>query len=1379
MPRDKMETKMNPKPLPFLLLVVTSVLFLIGAMPAQAVRTAGGSALAVSISANPSSGLVGTYVNFQISLDNVGTVDASNIIVQEILPPGLLVTNATASSGTYTNASPGAWGVPFLGAGSSANLTLTVAITAGGTMTNTVSIYTASPPNTNGVGNSSSAGVTCVPVTGLAVQANQVDAQGRNLGPLPGATVLVNGSVFGSTDGQGMWSTTNIGAGTYTVMVTNNDFYPAQQSVTIVQGQMPLVTLTLATNSGSGPPVMYNFMFTPGNYFIPAMPGTLTFTATVAWNGTPGTANFIVNGASTPATLTDQGNGTATATLTVTAPVSIGGANQLIGTAVNGQGLSGTFNGGAYFEPLPGMISSWYTWLNNVLAWSGSTSGAGTFKIQYQYETNYQVFNYSLPNDSLTLSCSLGMNLGVSFVPFGGTFSGAIGGSGAGNLTADIPGASGVQIFLEGKLALNGTLKGAFAGLNPPTFTPGWNVSANIKDGIKAPAVAVVPVVFPAAAPAVTFLQNTWGIKSVVNSLKLGLTLSEGGSLAGVYNNSSLGNCFLKTTSLNGSLNAGLELEASAKLGSAKAKIYGGGQGTVAFNLCPALTFNSLTLEAYVGFSASAFFLSYDKKFSAQLTFGGAGGSVVPMEISEIPGDQIEVNSWEPVGARLSLWGPSDQLASQGATTDSDLTDAESSMDSLVLSNVLDNCDPSIYADPGQTVVLFNLLNANNPSYASIAIGMLRQTNGGAWTLSQVTDETVADCNPQVAAVNSNLLFAAWERIVGDVSQATNPAQVAGNLEIVSAWYDPETGTWSTPVQLTTNSVVDRDPLPVVFGSTEGILWIENAADDWFGDSTNGDSLLFSQWTGSGWSPPETLWSDTNGILSFAFVADGAGQGHVVFSVDQDGQWDTTTDRVLYAAQTVGGVWQPAYQLTDDALGDDTPALVAPNGNPMCVWNQGGTLVYSALSPLNPQMVYTQTNAANDAQNLAGVTMPGGAAVAYAGQTPDGVYLYSAFYNAAQNTWTQPRQLTCDTNVEISDVALAFDGTNIVAAYNNTELIYTNVTTDDQPPVTLTNVPVPGPGNLYVLTHTPGVDAGVVDDSLSLDPTNPAPDSSATVSATIENFGDVPLNDVPVAFYDGDPNSGGVMIGGMQYVSSLGGGATQDMSVVWNVPPGNGSHEVFVVVDPYDTLPDRDRSNNTNCVLTVLPDLVVDSADNTQEGATTVGLNSVILNQGVIATGPFTVGWFLGSTNGPLIASCQVGPLAPGQSIPASATWDTAGQTFTSPYVTVYTVADISNVVTEIDKSNNTYMQMVQVVSDWTPQITSITVTNDSTVLIQFYAANSQPSDFIVQSAASLAPPVSWQTESEAVITELSPGVFQAAVPESSTAKFYRVQTSY
>src|SRR6266498_3035038 len=138
-------------------------------------------------------------------------------------------------------------------------------------------------------------------------------------------------------------------------------------------------------------------------------------------------------------------------------------------------------------------------------------------------------------------------------------------------------------------------------------------------------------------------------------------------------------------------------------------------------------------------------------------------------------------------------------------------------------------------------------------------------------------------------------------------------------------WFDRDTGNWTSPAQLATNAVVDRAPLPVVFGGTQGILWIQNAGNLTFGDSTNGDRLMFSQWLGANWSAPQMLWTAPKGIAGFSFTADAAGEGRVVFAVDEDGNPSTRTDRELYRVSTASGAWLATVRLTSDGVEDSLP----------------------------------------------------------------------------------------------------------------------------------------------------------------------------------------------------------------------------------------------------------------------------------------------------------------------------------------------------------------------------------------------------------------------------------------------------------------------
>lgn len=172
-----------------------------------------------------------------------------------------------------------------------------------------------------------------------------------------------------------------------------------------------------------------------------------------------------------------------------------------------------------------------------------------------------------------------------------------------------------------------------------------------------------------------------------------------------------------------------------------------------------------------------------------------------------------------------------------------------------------------MFSDAATTTMLFSLLDTNKPWYAATDIGAAKPAGGGTWLLGRIANDQAAEFSPRVVTVNSNTLLAAWTRVAGDISGVTNPVQVAPHLEIVASWLDRTTGVWTPPAQLTTNSVVDRNPLPVVFGATQGVVWIQNQSDASLGDATHGDRLLFAQWTGTNWELPQTLWSGPKGVL--------------------------------------------------------------------------------------------------------------------------------------------------------------------------------------------------------------------------------------------------------------------------------------------------------------------------------------------------------------------------------------------------------------------------------------------------------------------------------------------------------------------------------
>jgi len=94
---------------------------------------------------------------------------------------------------------------------------------------------------------------------------------------------------------------------------------------------------------------------------------------------------------------------------------------------------------------------------------------------------------------------------------------------------------------------------------------------------------------------------------------------------------------------------------------------------------------------------------------------------------------------------------------------------------------------------------------------------------------------------------------------------------------------------------------------------------------------------------------------------------------------------------------------------------------------------------------------------------------------------------------------------------------------------------------------------------------------------ISLSNPNPAVGETVTITATIHN-GNVDTTDVIVQFFDGDPDTGGTQIGNDQTIASINAGGTGTAHVDWTATPG--SHDIYVVADPYDDIPESNENNN-------------------------------------------------------------------------------------------------------------------------------------------------------------------------------------------------------
>jgi len=140
------------------------------------------------------------------------------------------------------------------------------------------------------------------------------------------------------------------------------------------------------------------------------------------------------------------------------------------------------------------------------------------------------------------------------------------------------------------------------------------------------------------------------------------------------------------------------------------------------------------------------------------------------------------------------------------------------------------------------------------------------------------------------------------------------------------------------------------------------------------------------------------------------------------------------------------------------------------------------------------------------------------------------------------------------------------------------------------------------PDNLYQLSpmglnyaaYVAGIESEIdlYPSLISIDPSSPfspVDPVTMTLSAAVANSGNMitPTGPVTVRFFDGDPDAAGEQIGEDQFVSLVGCGDHQIVSVTWSdVAPG--AHTVFVIVDPQGHIEESDEGNNTTSRVVVV-----------------------------------------------------------------------------------------------------------------------------------------------------------------------------------------------
>lgn len=554
--------------------------------------------------------------------------------------------------------------------------------------------------------------------------------------------------------------------------------------------------------------------------------------------------------------------------------------------------------------------------------------------------------------------------------------------------------------------------------------------------------------------------------------------------------------------------------------------------------------------------------------------------------------------------------------------------------------------------------------------------------DGSAWSAPQpLADDGTADFHPVSLTFSDGTIIAAWEDEKTTLSDSAGLNAALTGLEISTSIYNPINKIWSTATRQTTETHLHRTPKLAGTAKNKVILtWLSNDANDLYGGFTNPNKLWYSFYNGTSWSTPQLAAVIPYAVKRYTVAYDGE-TVHVVLALHSDDGLMTLDNLELYKITYSADAWGPITRLTNDTIIDDNSQLgLDTSGNFILTWMRGNELSSVVNFAFDSRtVIQADTNYSSNLSDFKQATATDGKVALIYAQPSDtsSSDLYGVFFDPIFKSWGKPKQLTSDPETE-QHPSIAFLGSEtIIAAYNRQLMLNANGTAP----------PTPSNIDLYMLKYAMGVDLALDGNLFTVNPPNPAPGDSVTFTVTARNVGDKPVTDAKIAFYKGNPATGGSKIGESILTGVFNAGESRDASFTWTVPATTQPFSIYAVIDPDAVHDPLSRSDNTVSLTIVQQDLALSLISWEKPAETLIVITARVTNVGSLLSPATTVVFRRDGPTGTLLSTQNVPSLAKGTSMDININFDITA--LTSPFYTIYVAVDESNSIAEFDKSNN------------------------------------------------------------------------------------------
>jgi hypothetical protein len=579
--------------------------------------------------------------------------------------------------------------------------------------------------------------------------------------------------------------------------------------------------------------------------------------------------------------------------------------------------------------------------------------------------------------------------------------------------------------------------------------------------------------------------------------------------------------------------------------------------------------------------------------------------------------------------------------------------------------------------------------------------------DGTSWTTpAPILADNRAEFSPVVTFDGNGDAIAVWVRVRAPDFDSVDPVAFASQLEIVWSKWSRQTLRWSQPVSLSTTNDLNFAPQlagPMADGSVL-LTWTENQANLLDGEGPLGTPqsgrLLWSRWDAAqqAWSQPAVLLSGLTGRLSQGFA--GAGSTAVyVWSRDLDGDSATPSaqsDQEIFYIRWTDGQWGPPTRLTNDSVQDANVRVAVGDSGIWLTWQRGLDLVFDHDLAGRPTLLRSNSTDLAFVDYVLSAGPSGRLAVIWQGTGSGGSNPWFRVYDRSSSTWSTDLQMLADSPVERS-FAPVWDGDgNLTVAYTKAEVLRLpkTITLPDGGTVLVPDAMDFGRVDLVVIKKALVQDAAVQPGDVRIEASSTVPGSPVWVHGIIRNIGELPIQDLAVGVYDGDPATGGHEITREILRGSLAGGGDAAIAVPWAVPLSGGSYRIFVIADPGSATQDVNRSNNSQTVTIGGPDLRIRLIST---GSDSTGAARVILevrNGGTVSAASTSVIVRKNGPSGAKLATAEVGALEPGRGtqVAIDLRLDSSGMAPNTLFATI----DEDQTIVDADRSDNRIQFVVQ-----------------------------------------------------------------------------------